>query len=619
MAGNWYDNMQEGSNNRRRREAEDVAASRQTTLWNEQQVAKARLEKMRQLNTQRVNPDIGDFAGKGGATAPGSTTVAPEWDASQAPAITAEGNQAVANANVGVNAGIKSAQSQSVGNQAALDKLRAFETSQRTQGYDKYLPEQKNTTIGNSRAQMLSDAELDDELSRAATALDMDKGYQGVSEFGAEVDYVPDVIGDVGGNIADWYNNASEADKAKRDTTRVIRDWFKPGITGPSQSESYFRNNPGEWDKAKLDLEGYYNTIIEPQLASGGLKDVPFVHTKEQIATAKAEHTEYLGKLKAGINTLEDNVNNAAQFVKEANTNRVSVESDIRKIYKNKLTASDAKQLAKTANVSVDAAKLDPSKLTGLVAQSYEQRKVLLFKAQTARSVAEISGNWEAYDALRAQIAEKDVGIYAAIGHQGISELTMNKDPSRISAVLSHFANAKMIIQPRSDGMYNVISNGAISGKPQTANGLKSLVQMYSSPTFRAQSMANTQAQVEQQIKGKQTQSEAAKNASDMTSNLLVEQQKGMNEVQKQAQKAQFEAQGWKFSSTGDGSGAGFFTTTDGKIVAHNPNPAPGPSGIIPSMNTDVTSQFPAGASDALRFNKQAFWKSIGLSNPLNK
>ena len=510
---------------------------------------------------------------------------------------------------------------------ASRGKLLELRKAHEDMGFSQYLPKQPTSAVGTSRAQLLSDAELDNELSRAATALDMGKGYYGQSELGAELDFIPDAIGDVGSDVADWYNNMSEADKAKRDTNRVIRDWYKPGVIGPTSAETYFRNNPGEWDKAKNNLVGYYNDVIKPQIESGTLADVAVapdkpVFTKEQIAKAEAQHKDYMSKIATGINTLDDDIANAPMFLEKLNKDKDASNKAIQDLYKTQLNKSNAAQLAKVVGMQVDPSLLDPTKLDGLVRQGYEQRQLLLYKAQNARKVAEISGDWAEYDTLRAQLSEKDVSIYAAIGEQGITDLVNNNDPRRISSVLSSFTSSKIIIQPRSDGMYNFISNGKLSGTPRTADAIQKLVRMHSSPTFRAQSAANAQALVEQQIKGADTQQSINTNKSNMLSALLTEQLKGINAKDKFMLEQQFKDREVKFSSLGS-DGGGFLTSTDGRIVLFNPMAGKSASGKQLSQFTDVTGQIGKGIvsrinSGTMDFNNSEFWKSIGLPNPLN-
>jgi hypothetical protein len=221
-------------------------------------------------------------------------------------------------------------------------------------------------------------------------------------------------------------------------------------------------------------------------------------------------------------------------------------------------------------------------------------------------------------------MGEKDVSIYEAIGHQGISDLTMNNDPRRISAVLSEFTNSKIIVQPRSDGMYNLISNGKLSVEPKTANDIGALVQMYSSPTYRAQAAANEQKRVEQQIEGASTEQSTATDESATIRAILTERIKGINAKDKLMLEQTFKDREVKFSSLGDGNGGGFLTSTDGRTVLYNPIPGVSASGDKISQFTDVSNQLGRDAafrinSGTMDFNDSAFWKSIGLPNPLNK
>jgi len=507
---------------------------------------------------------------------------------------------------------------------AARGKLLELQAAQKGKGSEQYLPELRADS--SSFAQMRNDVQLANELNDAAYTIE-----HGAAPTGAYTE-LPDFITDTFGNIKNYFTSSDDPTaiaKADADLAalREARDWYESGVFSKSPSELYFINNPDKWTEAKSYEGGYlkyYIDKVKPLIESGGIsKDSSSkkVHTKEQIAEAEAKHKDYMSKIATGINTLDDDIANAPAFMEKLNKDKKVSEKELQDLYKDQLTESNAAQLAKVFNTKIDPSLLDPRQLGGLVKQHYQQRQLLKYKAQHARKVAERSGDWTEYDTLRAEISEKDVSIYEAIGHQGISDLKLNNDPRRISAVLSKFANTKTIVQPRSDGNYNIITNGKLSGKPRTAAEIRELVQMYSSPTFRAQSAEYDKKQTEHQIEGQETPKSKAENETSIIKAYLTEVIKGSNEQDKLALEQRLKGREVKFSSSGGDSG-GFLTTTDGTTILYNPTPGTSPSGTRLSEFTDISSQIPRAIFPAIRngtidFNKAEFWKEIGLPNPL--
>ena len=553
--------------------------------------------------------------------------------------------------NKDYNTAVVAATQRQRGVAAARDKLLELQNAQKNMGSSQYLPKYAvPTDAGHSGLQKLFGADADPQ----AIAQDFVASSEAIVQMGSTGGgWGPQASGWLGINNTDMTDAEFQAALAK---SNEVEQFFNTDLFGDSDAEKYFTLYPDEitkanpfygmskaelgtvdysGDKRRAALAEYYFTHIKPQLTGAsvdGLKPVAtanggdaVVHTKEQIAKAEAQHKDYMSKIATGINTLDDDIANAPVFMEKLNKDKKANETAIQDLYKSQLSKSNAAQLAKVVGMQVDPSLLDPTKLGGLVRQGYEQRQLLVYKAQNARKVAKISGvssDWAEYDALRAQLSEKDVSIYAAIGEQGITELVNDNDPRRISAVLSSFTSSKIIVQPRSDGMYNLISNGKMSGTPQTADAIQKLVRMQSSPTFRAQSAANAQKQVEQQIEGASTQQSTAKNESETIRALLTEQLKGINAKDKLAFEQQFKDREWKFNSLGS-DGGGFLTSTDGRTVLFNPRPGKSPSGKALSKFTDVTNQLGKDTVFRIRggtmdFSKSDFWKSIGLPNPLN-
>jgi len=673
MAMNWYDAQAAGRDDRRRIEAENLAAKEaaitlqrqraaedRDTAYNEEirrrKIAELqRLDNIRNAKASRSPTDITNFeksiGGVGTGIGPGQDGQAtygqiPEFNLDAQSKLATERDAAILQGTKDYDQARLDESMRLTGTQNARDALLKLQEAQKAKGSEQYLPPPNAATaaseVGRSNfQQVFTDSPETDRIQSQ------------VQDFATFVRSGSGTVSGSGSDIFDITNPfATGQSKIDSAESAELAEFYETDVFSNSAAEQWFINNPGELDKIQALIDGdksdasantkkrnalvtYYRDTIKPMIEKGGdyLTETQVetgvgaakpVYTKEQIAEAEAKHKDYMSKIATVINTLDDDLNNAPIFMEKLNKDKRASEKAIQDLYKDQLSKSDALQLAKVASVRLDPSLLDPTQLGGLVEQHYQQRQLLMYKAQNARKVAEISGDWTEYDTLRAEIAEKDVSIYEAIGQQGISDLTLNNDPSRISAVLSEFANTKTIVQPRSDGTYNIITNGRISGEPRTAAEIGELVQMYSSPTYRAQSAANAQKLTEQQIEGAETGQSKATNETNIIKELLTEQLKGINERDKIAFEQQFKDREVKFSSLGDGNGGGFLTNTAGEVVLYNPMPGKSPSGKPLSKFTDISSQIPSGVSQAIRsgtidFNQSAFWKNIGLPDYLNK
>jgi len=506
--------------------------------------------------------------------------------------------------------------------------------------YQPYLPKRARTDAANL-GQFLNDRQLAAELDGVGQLIDSGKDvdYKGnLRDANATGTILPDWLTDPLGDLGRWLSESgTEEDSKKADIKiaelREARDWYESSAFGDSDSELYFMNNPGKWEEAKtykgLNPDGtpgeggflkYYTDKIKPLIESGDaytqVSDAG-QFTQAQITEAKATHKDYMDRVAKGINSLDDDLKNANSRVGIINDEKVAAQKKLQKIYAEGLTFSNAKQAKKLEAIAIDYSLLDPTQLDGLAREKYEQRELLKHKAQNARKVANASGDWTEFDTLRAQITESDAALFEMLGHQGITDLKMNNDPRRISAVLSHFTNSKMVIQPRSDGTYNVISNGRIVGAPNSLEAIGELVGSYSSPEFRKRTAEYKDLNAKQQIKNQQSAKDNAKNMMDMMTSLINKKQEGMDARELEQYKATLKAMEMKFSAGSAGDGSGFFTSSDGTVIEYNPsagvhaetglkiNPFQDRTAEMGDKFNDIRSQSTGGGLDIAAFLKE--------------
>lgn len=98
----------------------------------------------------------------------------------------------------------------------------------------------------------------------------------------------------------------------------------------------------------------------------------------------------------------------------------------------------------------------NPDAVTEDMAKATRQRDELVRLAKSYQN----AGMGLEYNGVRAKIMEMDEGMFYLQGMQGLSDLSLAKDPRRLQAVWSRAKGQPIGIQPRSDGMYNIFLNG---------------------------------------------------------------------------------------------------------------------------------------------------------------
>jgi len=656
MAGyNWYEAQKAGEQNaydredRQRRIAQenrDIAYNQEIKRQYLEQLRRA--EEVRKARANRGGAPVGGFkytgqgqniGGTGGTVQTGAT---PTFNVDATQAVQQQYADDLKKLRADYNAKAQTAQGELGGVGKASTALQEHIANQKKAGYQQYLPD----PAAESKVLLDSQAILD---ITDPFYIDAIQGRVGGME-----DFIESGAGTKSGTGTglwgvDWF--ASGQSKKDSIESSELEGFYSTDIMGNSAAEQWFINNPGELDKIDVmidkaegdtieakrrnGLAKYYYEVIKPkiaanedylteaQVASGDKGSSTPVYTDEQIKAAQTQHLANLKTLETGAKFLTDKIKAAPAAAEKREKEKLAAEKKLAKLKEKGVTAANQAEIAKLEGIVSDMTLLDPVQASNVTNKLHQEREFLKQKVLNARRIAELSGeetDWATYDALRLNLSTKDTDLYKALGDQGINDLKYNNDPRRLSAVLSHYTGSNTIIQPRSDGMYHIIANGKLVGGVHDSKSIMETVRMYSDEAYKKQSAANDQLLTETKIKGTLTESDKAKNESEITKSLLTEMVKGMNDSRKLAMEQQFKNQEWKFNATGDGTGTGLITAADGRAVLYNPAAGVSESGVPFSPFTDVTGQLPPAAVQHIRsgtagFNKEQFIANLFKTN----
>lgn len=657
MALDWFDAQKAGQQavydkeDRQRRIAQedrDIAYNQEIRRQYLEQLRRA--EEVRKARANRGGAPVGGFkytgqgqsvGGTGGTVQTGAT---PTFNVDATQTVQQQYADNLKKLRADYNAKTQTAQGELGGVGKASTALQEHIANQKKAGYQQYLPDPSASASVDTRspfAQTFTDSEAVDAIQGRVNQFahfirsgDGTKSGQGTTIFDTANPFV-------GGQ--------GQIDSAE---SSELADFYEIDTIGNSAAEQWFINNPGELDKIdaavaadtrdvsadvklRKALADYYFNNIKPKIAanenyltetqvdSGDKGSSTPVYTDEQIKSAQAQHLANLKTLETGAKFLTDKIKAAPAAAEKREKEKLAAEKKLAKLKEKGVTAANQAEIAKLEGIVSDMTLLDPVQASNVTNKLHQEREFLKQKVLNARRIAELSGeetDWATYDALRLDLSTKDTNLYKALGDQGINDLKYNNDPRRLSAVLSHYTNSNTIIQPRSDGMYHIISNGKLVGGVHDSKSIMETVRMYSDEAYKKQAAANAQLLTKTKIEGTLTESDKAKNESEITKSLLTEMVKGMNARDKLAMEQQFKNQEWKFNATGDGTGTGLITAADGRAVLYNPTPGVSESGVPFSPFTDVTGQLPPAAVQHIRsgtagFNKEQFIANLFKTN----
>ena len=87
----------------------------------------------------------------------------------------------------------------------------------------------------------------------------------------------------------------------------------------------------------------------------------------------------------------------------------------------------------------------------------------------------------------RSQLLDLDDNITHLQGMQALQEFTLANDPRRLAAVWSHYAGVPVGVQPRTDGLFNIVVNGRRTREGVSADQIADLARAAFDQTYRQQ------------------------------------------------------------------------------------------------------------------------------------
>jgi len=146
-------------------------------------------------------------------------------------------------------------------------------------------------------------------------------------------------------------------------------------------------------------------------------------------------------------------------------------------------------------------------------------------------------------EGLRAVETMNDTKAYLT-GMQALNEFETANDPRRLSAVWSAYIGSQVQIQPRTDGLYNVLVNGQMYGQPASRDDISSRARFQFDADFRkSQAAAASTMRMEQFKTGLAMQKELAVANAKAISDIVLQQVKNVGDITKvRVQQEEFEA-----------------------------------------------------------------------------
>jgi soluble lytic murein transglycosylase-like protein len=212
---------------------------------------------------------------------------------------------------------------------------------------------------------------------------------------------------------------------------------------------------------------------------------------------------------------------------------------------------------------------VQPEQIYNPAAYSRPLQAALMQREQTKR-LAEIQmrvGN--VYKSLQTQAAlsTMDNQLYKLQGDQGVAEFLQSngKDAGRMMSVFSYYTGNNTQLQPRNDGLYNVVINGKVASEGLSASKIVERVRLTMDEGFR-----KTQADVAGKIfeSGLKREEEYAKQLAQQIREIAIESIKGRNELNVEKLKMMK----YDVKPTGAGDGTVIVTPPFGSPYVFNPS-----------------------------------------------
>jgi hypothetical protein len=375
--------------------------------------------------------------------------------------------------------------------------------------YEDYLPELRAGS--NSFAQLRDDVQLANELNTAAYIIE----NKGVAPTG-NITQAPDFITDTWGDIKKYFTDSDDpVEIAESDaeiaTLREARDWYETGVLSDSPSELYFMNNPDKWAEAKAHEGGflkYYTDKIKPLIDSNSLlTDSKKIHTKEQVAQAKADYASLITNTDNAIETLKQMTKDASQPMKDE---FAKYEADIAAAEKARAAGNlkrEQKLLEKVKKNPVHNM-LNAEAYGQDVKQKITARERLVEQFNYASKTLK---DMDKVNEIQTKIVQADIDLWSGVAYQGVANLKNGKGVAVIESVLGEYEGATIRVVSRSDGTYMVAGNGQFmepgkgKGNVWTKGELEDYVLGKASATYKAKMMERSDMMFKAKVKGQVT------------------------------------------------------------------------------------------------------------------
>jgi hypothetical protein len=294
---------------------------------------------------------------------------------------------------------------------------------------------------------------------RYGSLFNMDTNYD-VSGIGPVVgDVASDTINTVGGALGDFkeYVTGTTEGMAERNKIEEAVAWLRS-----DEVRGYLRTKPQLLLEANEDLLKFYDTYSKQiELDKDNIK----LTTDIEAATYSAENPDPAALIDP-------------QVVDPIPTTTAGIKVDGQLTTADKIvTSSPGKTITpKKAAFYSKNPKIIGAEFKLAIAQREQLKQQALLASKYQQN--------EAYLGFKAKLDLMDVNLYYLDGMQGIRDFN-NGNSARLSKVWSHFEGSNITIQPRSDGNYNVLSDGKVRNEGVTSQTLTSLAQRSFSKAFR--------------------------------------------------------------------------------------------------------------------------------------
>ena len=296
----------------------------------------------------------------------------------------------------------------------------------------------------------------------------------------------PEAILEIDGQIRSWLRSVRPSSRREaRGEFRSLQNAMlgeigRVPVGRPNRITNYFASRPGSWEAFTQRSEEEQIQIMQSIL--GAEPEAPAEVPTEEPAPATAPTAE--PDFAAAQQTVQqgDQASSTGAPLPQGTTDRLYEQ-----------TSPTGQPFEALIDMDDFYLVQDPNALTFEMQHLMQHRRTL---EQWAQNYAYI-GSPEAmaqYQGLVSDLRNVDLALYNAQGMQGIQELTVARDPRRLSAVWSANANMNVQIVPRQDGLFDIVVNGRTRHEGWSLDEVTSQAQMAFSAQARQRYMENQQA-----------------------------------------------------------------------------------------------------------------------------